>query len=220
MYLKAFIPACEGYGFAGGPEFKTRIRALANGRERRNADWSQERNRYTLPFNNISPRDYTGIRNMFQTCQGMLHAFLYRDPLDYEADGEVFGSGDGIRKEFQLIKVSAIDGVIYRREVHALYVPGDFDPTTNSTEADDASIVITVNGTPTAVTLDRDRGTVLFAVAPSIGAVLRWSGEFSTWVRFDTDWLPFSIDNRRAGQFSHNGQVSLLELPPPPEPET
>lgn len=211
MYVRAFIPACEGFGWNGGPSFQTRIKTLANGRERRNADWSQEKNRYTLPFQNIDADAYRGIRQMFQVCRGMANPFLYKDPLDYQAQGEEFAVADGVRTEFQLSKLSAIEGVIYQREVHALYVPGD------DGEALDASIVVTVNGTPTVVTLDRDRGLVIFAVAPSAGAILRWSGKFSVWVRFDADWLPFSIDDRMSGGFAHNGQVTLLQEPAPAE---
>lgn len=212
-YLKAFIPACESFGWSGGPEFKTRIRVLTNGRERRNADWMQERNRYTLPFQNIGREEYAAVRQMFQTCQGMLHAFLYMDPLDYQASNEIFAVATGAT-EYQLVKNSVIDGVIYQRRIYALYVPG------TDGIADNSTITVTVNGTPTAVTLDRDRGLVIFSVAPTPGAVLAWSGRFAVWVRFDADWLPMSIDNRRGQDYAHNGQITLLELPEPPEVET
>lgn len=217
MYVRAFIPACESFGWNGGPSFQTRIKTLSNGRERRNGDWSQEKNRYTVPFQNINADSYRGVRQMFQVCRGMLHTFLYRDPLDDVAEDESFGIGNGVDVEFQLSKLSAIEGVIYQREVHALYVPGAYDPATNSTAADPSTVVVTVNGVPTAVTVDPDRGTVLFAAPPAAAAVLRWSGAFSVWVRFDADWLPFSIDNRAAGQFAHNGQIALMEEPAPEE---
>ena len=47
MYVRAFIAACAGFGWTGGPEFKTRIRELPNGHERRNADWENARHRFT-----------------------------------------------------------------------------------------------------------------------------------------------------------------------------
>lgn len=211
MYVRAFIPACEAFGWAGGPSFQTRIKALPNGRERRNADWSQEKNRYTVPFQNVSSEDYAGIRQMFQVCRGMAHAFLYRDPLDFLAQGEVFATGDGATTEFALSKRSTIDGVLYRRYVHALYVPGDYDSDENTQEADPSTIQVRVDGVVTAVTVDHDRGTVLFAAPPANAAVLTWSGAFAVWVRFDADWLPFSIDNRRGAGHAHNGQIALTE---------
>lgn len=214
MYLKRYIRACESFGWNGGPSFQTRIKTLSNGRERRNADWAQEKNRYTVPFNNLSSEQYTDVRQMFQICRGMAHTFLYFDPLDRQATNEEFGIGDGVTLEFQLSKLSAADGVIYQREVYALYTPASDGTEVNATP------VVTVNNVPTAVTVDYDRGLVIFAVAPVLGAVLRWSGFFSVWVRFDVDWLPFSIDNRRGGDYAHTGQVPLLEEPPPPEVTT
>lgn len=213
MYVRAFIPACATFGWSGGPSFQTRIKVLINGRERRNADWSQEKNRYTVPFQNLSAEQYTTVRQMFQVCRGMAHDFLYQDPLDAYSDNEEFAVADGVTAEYQLSKLSAIEGVIYQREINALYTAGD------DGEAVPSTISVTVNNTPTVVTVDYDRGKVLFSPAPTIGSILRWSGEFATWVRFDADWLPFSIDNRLSGGYAHNGQITLLEQPPP-EPES
>lgn len=214
-YLRAFIPACPAFGWSGGPRFKTRIKVLLSGRERRNADWRQCQFPYTLPFLNIGDDAYRAIAQMFYSCHGMLHTFLYRDPLDSVAQGEEFGIGDGVTKSFQLSKLSATDGVFYQREVYALYTPA----------ADGSAMLapptVTVNGTPTAVTVDYERGIVTFAVAPALGAVISWSGPFAVWVRFDQDWLPFSIDNRRDGDdYARNGQVQLISDAPPAEEAT
>lgn len=194
-HLNAYLDACAAYGWSGGPEFKTRIRTLANGRERRNADWAQGRHRYTLPFLNIGEEQYRAIRQMFETCRGMLHTFRYRDPLDYHADQAEFGIGTGAPHEYQLSKLSQIDGIIYQREVYALA----------------AMPSITSNNSPIVPSsIDLDRGTVL--INATLGHVLRWSGDFDVWVRFNQDWLPFSIDNRRgADDYARNGQIELLE---------
>lgn len=213
MYLRAYIDQCASYGWTGGQEFQTRIRLLSNGRERRNADWSQGRHRFTIPFQNIGSEGYQAVRQMHEVCRGMLHAFLYLDPLNNEADDELFAVADG-SSEYQLTTTSVIDGVSYQREVSALYIPGD------NGSAVQVTPIVMVNGTPTAVTVDYDRGKVLFGAPPTPGAVLRWSGRYSVWVRFNNDWLPFSVDNRRGVDFAHNGTIELLELPPPPEPET
>lgn len=201
-YLNAYLDECAAYGWSGGPEFNTRVKVLLNGRERRNADWSQGRHRYTLPFNNISQESYRAIRQMFEVCRGMLHGFRYVDPLDHESDNEEFGEGDGSEVEFQLSKLSVIDGVTYQREVYALpSIP-----------------TITINGVQTAgFVADMDRGLITFSVPPANGAVLRWTGSFDVWVRFNQDWLPFSIDNKRADGYAHNGSIELIELPPPEE---
>lgn len=204
-YLRSYIPGCPAFGWTGGPVFSTRIRDMSNGRERRNAMRAQPRHSFTLPFQNIRPDVYTGIKQFHLTCMGMLRAFLYRDPSDHTAENQAFGVGNGSLRTFQLSKLSVLDGVYYQRNVYAL-------PATPS------DLVVTINGTPTAAyTVDRDRGLVTFNTPPAGGAVLAWSGTFDLWVRFNQDSLPFSIDNKGDDEFFHNGQVDLIEVAPPAE---
>lgn len=198
-YIRAYLETCEGYGWEGGPEFSTRITSMANGFERRNGDWAEARRKFSLPFLNLSRERYLPILNMFYTARGQLHCFLYRDPLDHEADNELIGLGDASEVEFQLSKLTVVDGFVYQRNVYAI--------------PDDETIVVTVNGSPTAVTVDKDRGTITFAVAPALNAQIRWTGTFDCWVRFNQDYLPFSMDAPDA----RNGQVELVEMPPAQE---
>ena len=197
MYLNAYLGPCPGYGWVGGPEFKTRIDELPTGRERRNADWAQARHRYTAPFQNIRRVAYREIKRMHMACRGQLHAFRFRDVLDYQATAEPFGTGDGIKRVFQLCKFSVVDTIAYAREIYAL----------------PAAPVIAVGGVATtAFTIDLNRGIVTFSVAPASGALLTWTGIFDIWVRFNQDYLPFSLDNIDVT----NGSVDLMEVPPPP----
>ena len=198
-YLDAYLQPCPGYGWNGGPEFRTSIVEMANGRERRNADWSQARHRYSTPYLNIGKDAYRLIKQMHLVCRGQLHAFRFRDQLDYQATNEIFGIGDGVEVEFPLRKVSTIDGISYDRFVYAILTAS-----------------VTVNGSVATPTIDMDRGTVTFAAPPTDGHILRWTGEFDIWVRFNQDYLPFSIDNPDAT----NGTVDLLEVPPPELVET
>lgn len=198
-YLRAYIEKCPGFGWQGGPSFKTRIVSMANGRERRNAEQAYARHAYSAPFRNIRPADYANIKQMHLVCRGMLHAFKFKDLLDYQAGNEVFGAGTGAQTVFQLRKISTIDGVSYTRNVYAI-----------------RSAAVTVNGVASAPTIDMDRGTATFAVAPAAAAVLRWTGEFDIWVRFNQDDLPFSIDNKSPKNgVLVNGSVDLIEVPPP-----
>lgn len=196
-YLNAYIEQCVAYGWQGGPVFKTTIVTMANGNENRNGDIAQARHSYAAPFKNIGREGYATIKQMHLVCRGRLHAFRFKDQLDFEADAAQFGIGDGSETVFQLGKLSTADGVDYYRDVYAI-----------------VSASVTVNGSPVSATVDLDRGTVTFGVAPADGAVLRWSGEFDIWVRFDQDDLPFSIDNKNA----INGVVNLIEVQPPPAP--
>lgn len=203
-YIPAYIEKCPAYGWQGSPNFKTLIETMENGRENRNAQWSQPRHSYNVPYRNIKKEAYASIKQMHLLCMGRVKAFLFLDQLDYQATNEVFAEGDGATTEFQLRKVSTLEGVSYARNVYAI-----------------RSAAVTVNGTPATPTVDMERGTVTFVAAPADGAVLRWTGEFAIWVRFDQDDLPFSIDNgNRSGERFINGTVALIEVPPPPEPTT
>lgn len=211
-YLKAYIPACEAYGWEGGPEHKTRIVQLRSGRERRNAEWVQPQHFFSLPFQNITQPQYAPVKMMHMNRRGRWGAFLYRDRSDWQADDEALVVAEAGQDTFQLGKWSLIDGVTYYRHVYALYVPG------SDWAAEDSEISITVNDAPASTyVLDRDRGLVIFDTPMSGGEIIRWSGAFSIWVRFDNDRLPFSIDNRSGGEYVMNGQVDLLEMPPPEE---
>lgn len=212
--MRSYIPACVAFGWSGGPGYSTRIVTMSNGRERRNAGQSQPRHRFVLPFQNIDPDKYYGIKQMHMVALGMLRPFLYQDPLDYQAVNEVFAVAEAGQDEFQLAKFSTIDGVTYQRQVYALYSP---DPS-ESGEAIQATPTVTVNGSPSlGWTFDYDRGKAFPPSPMAGGEVLRWSGQFSIWVRFNQDDLPFSIDNRTAEGFAINGQVELIEVPPEPE---
>ena len=199
-YIRGYLETCEGFGWEGGPQFNTRVVTLANGFERRNGDWAEARRKFTIPFLNLSRERYLPILNMFYAAKGMLHCFLYRDPTDNEAIDELIGFGDGIRTDFQLSKLTVVDGFTYQRNVYAI--------------PDDETIEVTVDSIPTSVLVDKDRGLILFDAAPASNAEIRWSGIFDVWVRFNQDYLPFTLDNPNA----MNGQVELIEMPPPVQP--
>lgn len=193
-YLNAYLEPSPGYGWQGGPSFRTRVVAMLSGRERRNAEQAEARHSFEAPFQNIEAVAYRNIKQMHLVCRGMLHCFRFRDELDYQADNEVFATGDGATTVFQLRKISTVDGVSYVRNCYAIL-----------------NAEITDNGVDVAPEIDLDRGTATFLVAPAAAHVLRWTGEFDIWVRFNQDSLPFSLDNLDA----INGAVSLIEVPPP-----
>lgn len=194
-YLRAEIAQCPAYGWIARPQFNTKITTMANGRENRNAMWANARHAYSAPFQNIKPESYRNIKQMHYVCRGMAGCFQFKDQLDHLAENEIFGYGDGTTAVFQLRKISTIDGVSYDRDCFVIK-PG---------------AVFTDNLSPVSPTVDLDRGTVTFSVAPASSHVLRWTGEFRVWVRFDQDDLPFSLDNKNAV----NGTVELIEVPPP-----
>jgi uncharacterized protein (TIGR02217 family) len=198
-YINDYIAGCPSFGWEGGPEFSTQIVSLMSGRERRNAQWAQARHKYTLPFSNITPREYAGIKQMHLACRGRLNGFRFRDELDYSVEDEVFATGDGAEVSFQLLKQSTRGGVHYLRRVFAI---ADGEVYANGERVFDFQV-------------DSRRGVVTFPTPPAAGVVLSWSGVFDVWVRFDQDDLPFSIDNAGSEGYFINGAVRLIEIAPP-----
>lgn len=193
------IAACPGFGFIGGPEFQTNVQALANGQESRNADWAICRHRYTAPFVNITNEAYLAIKDVFLIVMGRTHSFLHKDWGDYLAQDAQFGLGDGVTKIFQLKKVSTMPGT------SATYERTITKPV--------AGAQTFANGVLTGAAVDTTTGIVTFAAAPANGAVLTWTGEFRVHVRFDTDYLPFSLQTAFAdGTYARNGSIDLIEV--------
>jgi uncharacterized protein (TIGR02217 family) len=213
VYVRNYIKECEAYGWEGGPEYNTEIVPIQNKAEKRNARWSQSRFFASLPFMNLRVSRYVNILDMFHDRKGQWGAFLYRNPLGYQAEDMPFGVGNGTQTVFQLAYTTIMAGRETTRNVYALYIPED----DSNGEAVESNVVVYVNGVATPVTVDHDRGLVTFGAAPANDAALTWDGEFSHWVRFAGDRLPFSVDNISGDELVTNGSVELIEVNPPEE---
>lgn len=213
-YAREYIPTVEAYGWTGAPTFDTRIITKANGRERRNANWSQPQFEFSLPFQGLTQEQYAPIANMFFNRMGAWGVFLYRNRLDFHMQQEVFAVAQAGQTEFQLVKRAVVDGIDFQRKVQALYEPDPSDPGRKA--ARESPMVIRVNGSPTtAYTANFDTGEIVFDAAFSGGEVLDATLNFSHWVRFSSDKLPFTIINKSSGRYVVEGRIELLEVPPP-----
>lgn len=205
-YLKAYLNPTMSFGWKGGGMFSTDKDQLRSGRERRNAGWSQPKRKISAPYQMLSDAAWRDIEEMHEVCMGMLHCFLFHVSRFDKATNDEFGIGDGTQTQFQLARFAQRGGLKFYRDVHALFRP---DGTGGATAV---VPVITVGGVPTTdFTVDYGTGVVTFNSAPAPGAVLRWSGPYSHWVRFDQDWLPFSFDEPN-GTF---GDLDLYQADPP-----
>lgn len=197
MFYPIRIAPTPGLGFTGGPEFQTDIKNAQNGREYRNGDWAICRHKYTCPFLNISNDAYLSIKEVFLVVRGRLHTFLHRDWGDYTATNENFGTGDGTTTMFQLQKTSTVGSATYDRVITKPF----------------GEITVKVNGVITGFyTADFNTGLITFNTPPSTGSHLTWTGEFDVQVRFDIDFLPFSLDDRNNDGYVTNGSVDLIEV--------
>lgn len=195
MIIGAELDICPGYGWQGAPEFNTLIKGLRNGHERRRPLWDVVKHRYMLPLNNITEDEYIlKVKGVFLAARGSAYSFLVKDQSDYQAEGAFFGVGNG-DSSFPLYIQSVFGDAAYDRRI--LYP---------------VSPTFYVNGVVASAEFDTGTQEVVFDVAPSNGALLTWSGEFRVLVRFASDTLPISIDNRMSGGYAMNGTIELVEV--------
>ncbi len=193
------LDLCPAFGWQGGPEFVTRVRELRNRHERRNANAALVRHRYLLPFQNITDADYlTELKNAHLAMRGQTHSFLAKDHADYQAVTESLGVAPSGSAAVQLVKNYAFGAAGYARQITkpvagaVVYQAGVAKPGTIST--------LTGLFTPTT--------------AWTAGQAITWTGEFRVPVRFASDYLPMTIDDRfgSGGAFAMNGSVELTEV--------
>lgn len=195
MIIGAELDICPGYGWQGAPEFNTLIKGLRNGHERRRPLWDVVKHRYMLPLNNITEDDYIlKVKGVFLAARGSAYSFLVKDQSDYQADEAFFGVGNG-DSSFPLFIQSTFGDATYDRRILFPVNP-----------------VFYVNGSVAEAEFDEVSQEVVFASPPANGSLLTWSGEFRVLVRFASDTLPISIDNRMSGSYAMNGTIELVEV--------
>lgn len=82
-------------GYSAGPEFKTNVVLLDNGHEQRNQDWVNPRRRYSVPYSNITPTQYSDLLAAFYAARGAANGFRFKDWLDYTCTTEPLGNTPG-----------------------------------------------------------------------------------------------------------------------------
>lgn len=201
------FPVNLSFGSSGGPERRTEIVTLTNGHEERSTPWEHSRRRYDAGLGLRSLDDLGEVIAFFEARRGQLHGFRWKDWADFKSavssmpvtpQDQFIGQGDGMRTSFGLSKTYVSGVGTYQRPI-AKPVAG--------------SVRVAVGGVEKAIGLDwtltATTGTVTFAVAPALGAVISAGFEFDVPVRFDTDRIQTSIDAFQAGEVP---SVPVVEL--------
>lgn len=134
------------------------------------------------------------IRNLFHLMDGTAHTFRVLCPQDSNSrddptasvtrQDQNIGVGNGVQTAFQLRKARTAGGnTVYSTIRHI--VPG--------------SVVVAVNGTPTAVTVNNATGIITFSVAPADTAIITAGFRYYHKVRFeDPDLVQQFLTNNRS----------------------
>lgn len=177
------------YGASGGPQRKTEIVELASGHEERNSPWSESRRQYDISYGAKSVDDVHEILSFFETREGSLYGFRYKDWSDYKTvaplqthgfNDQEIGIGNGVETSFQLIKS---------------YTDAHNDITRVISKPVAGTLRIALDGVEQLAGwgVDTTTGIVTFATAPGGAVVVTAGFEFDVPVRFGNDDLNINL---------------------------
>lgn len=206
-FHEARLPARLAFGCTGGVERRTDVVTLASGHERRTSPWTQSRRRYLIATAARPLDEIAELVAFFEARQGRLCGFRFRDPADWKscapsaqpaAGDQVLGTGDGVRKTFQLQKiygagaeavvrviVKPVAGTVMVAVAGGALAPGDF-------------------------AVDSTTGLVTLSAAPAAGAAVTAGFAFDTPVRFDLDRLDVTLEGFAAARVTACSLVEVL----------
>lgn len=184
------FPLDVALGARGGPERLTDIVTLAGGAEERNSRWAHARRRYNAGYGIKSRADMLAVLAFFEERRGRFHAFLWRDALDCSSHpqgseptpvDQALGTGDGVRRQFQLVKRYGASFDPYLR------------PITRPVAGTVRMAVAGVERAASAFEVDALTGRVTLDAAPASGAAVTAGFVFDVPVRFDIDRLDIEL---------------------------
>lgn len=188
-------PLALGSDAGISPEFSTSVAVTASGFERRNSLWSDARLRFDVGPGVRSEAELGTLIAFFRARRGAARGFRLRDPSDFSSNGmtgtpgaadQYLGTGDGLTAAFPLVKRygGVADGQIRR-----------------ITRPVAATVSVSLDGVTQAAGWSLDEGgTIVFAAAPAMGAIVRAGYRFDVPVRFAEDRLDISGAAFAAGE--------------------
>jgi len=192
------FPAALSFGSLGGPERRTEVVTLANGFEERNTPWAHSRRRYDAGVGMRSLEDIETMIAFFEARQGEMFGFRWKDWSDYRScragaeigfGDQILGQGDGVEREWQVIKTYRSGEQSYARPVHKLV---------------EGSLRVGFDGIAQqegiAWEVDLNTGLITFDEAPDDGVEITAGYEFDVPVRFDTGSIQTSVASFQAGE--------------------
>jgi uncharacterized protein (TIGR02217 family) len=193
------FPTAISRNAQGGPERRTDVVVLGSGYEERNSRWADSRRSYNAGYGVKSLGDLHQIIAFFEERRGRLHAFRWRDPLDWKscapnatpsALDQIIGTGDGATATFQLRKTYGSAFAPWARDIAK--------PVADTVKIAVAGTELTA-GTDFAVDTATGLVTFLAGHVPAEGQSVTAGFEFDVPVRFDTDKLEINLSGFTSG---------------------
>jgi len=189
------FPTDISYGISGGPQFDTEIVETHSGAEYRNIRTPYGRNKYNIASGIKTKAKLDEVINFFRAVKGRAIGFRFKDWLDYGVENQFIGSGDGVTKTYQLIKIYSLGTNMEVRKI---------------TKPVRGTVEILINDKKTRLyKIDWDNGIIIFPKPLRKNTIITGSFEFDVPVRFNTDHISASIENYGVHAIDN---IDLVEL--------
>jgi uncharacterized protein (TIGR02217 family) len=193
------FPTAISRNAQGGPERRTDVVVLGSGHEERNSRWADSRRSYNAGYGVKSLDDLHQIIAFFEERRGRLHAFRWRDPIDWKSCppnatpaplDQVIGTGNGTRAAFQLTKVYGNAFAPWTRDIKKPVIGTVEIAVAGSVQAEGMSFAV-----------DHATGIVTFLPGhvPAAAQSVTAGFQFDVPVRFDTDKLEINLSGFTSG---------------------
>lgn len=203
--MSAFVdeylpPKIAGYGWVSSPRWSSTITQVASGSERRNQNWRMPLHRFDAPEGIRCWEDVAALHDMWMALAGPIYTFPLRDPLDFASTritapnvapligptDSVLGVGDGVNRDFQLVKRYVFASRTFVRDVYKPVV-SSVVVAMDALPPDTPDGPGGLDGGPYTWEVDRETGIVTFDHAPEEGVVVTAGFLFDVEVRFESD---------------------------------
>ncbi|GHU27170.1 glycoside hydrolase family 24 [Bacilli bacterium] len=179
-------------------EFDTNVIPSKNGKEQRAAN-RNARMVYEIASDVKTKNEIDNIINFFRLVEGRSIGFRYKDWLDFYVNRQVIGKADGLKKNFQLVKMysNATDSSFsYLRKI---------------TKPVEGTVKIYVNDEEIYLfDVDHSTGNVSLNTAPAENSIVKATFEFDVPARFDTDTLEIRMLDRQSGEIGNTRIIEIL----------
>lgn len=183
-FIEIQFPVDISYGSSGGPEYFTEILSTTNGCEIRSSKLHNHKMKFNISTGIKNKEQIEGMMRFFRCCRGRNIGFRYKDWSDFTGKNEPVKIINS--HTLQLMK-------IYKLDVNTTYERVINKPVKNSIK-----IQINDNIIPdTQLEVDYTTGIIVLPnhkIDEENTRVLA-SFEFDVPVRFNTDYLPVTIEN-------------------------
>lgn len=194
-FLDIYMPVgVKGFPAVSAPRFSTTLVESDSGDEDANENWQHPLHTFRLPKLISNMAVFNALRAHWYNTKGPARTFPFRDPLDFASVDlecantepaislidQVIGEGDGLTKDFQLIKTYTAGAYSYSRTIQLPIVSSVLIGLDGDTPA-------AASGGPYVVTVTREGGNVNINPAPGNGVAITAGFLFDVPVRFESD---------------------------------